>query len=220
MPRIARIVATGFPYHIIQRSNRRQKIFFAKQTRKKYLELLKEYSQKWFGSILAYCLMTNHVHLLIKPLQSESLSKIMQGVSLCYTQFSNKRYKKTGRLWESRYYSSVIDEEPYLWAVARYIEQNPVRAGLVKHPEDYPYSSARAHITGAKNDILTEPLFDEADLLEYVKFVKEPADDKELKSIRNATRGGHPLGDEGFVNKIGELLGVDFKKIVSAKADK
>ena len=119
MPRIARAVAVDFPHHIIQRGNNRQKVFFAIETRKKYLKLIEEYADIWNASVLAYCLMTNHIHLLVKPHQEDSLSKMMQGVSQGYSKYINKRYKRTGRLWESRYYSCVVDEESYLWQVAR-----------------------------------------------------------------------------------------------------
>ena len=136
MPRIARAVATGFPHHIIQRGNNKEKVFFDKKDRKQYLELLKKYSEKWNARIFAYCLMTNHVHLMIKPTKNESLYKMMQGVALCYTQFINRKYNRTGRLWESRYHSCVIDKDTYLWAVARYIETNPVRARIVGKPNE------------------------------------------------------------------------------------
>ena len=105
MPRVARAVAVDFPHHVIQRGNNRQKVFFAQETRARYLDLLKEYAAKWDVSILAYCLMTNHVHLLVRPGKEESFAKMMQGVSLSYTQYINRRYKRTGRLWESRFHS-------------------------------------------------------------------------------------------------------------------
>ena len=220
MPRVARAVAEGFPHHVIQRGNNRQKVFFAHTTREKYLDLLKEYSQRWSASILAYCLMTNHVHILARPNQPESLAKMMQGVTLGYTRYRNKRYKKTGRLWESRYYSSIIDEEDYLWAVARYIEQNPVRAGIVKKAEDYPYSSASAHINGVKNDILNEPLFNDEEKSDYIEFIRGAIPEKEITSIRLTVKKGQPLGDEGFVRKVGGLIGVDFRKMATANRNK
>lgn len=108
---------------------------------------------------MAYCLMTNNVHLLTKPGSEESLFKMMQGLTLCYTQYINRIFGRTGRLWESRYHSCIVDQEKYLWAVARYIEQNPVRAGMVEKAEDYPYSSALAHVKGCKDNILGEDLF-------------------------------------------------------------
>src|SRR3989304_3592865 len=131
MSRIARAVALGFPHHIVQRGNNREKVFLNKEDKEKYLSLLKKYSGKWDSPILAYCLMSNHVHLLTRPTKNESLCKMMQGITLCYTQYINRTYKRTGRLWESRYHSSIVDKEKYLWAVARYIEQNPVRVKIV-----------------------------------------------------------------------------------------
>jgi putative transposase len=122
MPRIARAIATGFPHHIVQRGNNKEKVFFEKEDKERYLSLLSKYANKWNSTILAYCLMDNHVHLLAKPKSGESLYKMMQGVTFCYTQYVNKKYKKTGRLWESRYYSCIVDKERYLWSVARYIE--------------------------------------------------------------------------------------------------
>ena len=123
MPRISRAVAKGYPHHIIQRGNNRESVFFDDEDRKQYLSLLKKYSEKWSAPVLAYCLMSNHVHLMVRPLSDDSLYKMMQGLTLCYTQYVNRKYQRTGRLWESRYHSCIVDKEQYLWAVARYIEQ-------------------------------------------------------------------------------------------------
>jgi len=120
------------PNHVVQRGNNKEKVFINEEDKKKYLSLLKEYSGKWDTYILAYCLMNNHVHLLTRPIKNESLYKMMQGITLCYTQYFNRTYERTGRLWESRYPSCVVDKEKYLWAVARYIEQNPERVKIVK----------------------------------------------------------------------------------------
>jgi putative transposase len=220
MPRIARAVAVDFPHHIIQRGNNRQKVFFAIETRKKYLELVKEYADIWGASVLAYCLMTNHIHLLIKPHQEDSLAKMMQGVSQGYAKYINRRYKRTGRLWESRYYSCVVDEESYLWQVARYIERNPKRAGLVRQEEDYPFSSARAHVLDAPDKVLAEELFDKEERNSYIEFLKTEPTDKEISSIRKATKIGRPLGDENFISKIGRLLDRHFLKTAPAKPHK
>jgi putative transposase len=172
MPRIARAVAIGFPHHVIQRGNNKEKVFFDKKDREQYLSLLKKYSEKWDSPILAYCLMSNHVHLLMKPKEEESLYKMMQGVTLCYTQYINRKYKRTGRLWESRYHSCIVDKELYLWAVARYIEQNPKRAKVVKKEEDFPYSSARAHINSVRDAVLGEDLFEEGQRKDYREFLR------------------------------------------------
>jgi putative transposase len=217
MPRITRAVAIDFSHHIIQRGNNRQKVFFATDTRKKYLALVKEYSGQWDASVLAYCLMTNHIHLLIKPHQEDSLAKVMQGVSQGYAKYINKRYKRTGRLWESRYYSCVVDEESYLWQVARYIEKNPKRAGLVQQEEDYPFSSARAHVLDVPDEVLNEQLFDKEERNGYIEFLKTEPTDKEISIIRKTTKIGRPLGDENFIIKIGRLLNRQFQKTAPAK---
>ncbi|MCG2708910.1 MAG: transposase, partial [Thermodesulfovibrionales bacterium] len=119
MVRIARAVAAGFPHHVVQRGNNRENVFIDDEDRGKYIGLLKKYSRERDAQILAYCLMSNHVHLLIKPKENDSLYKMMQVVTLCYTQFTNRKYSRTGRLWESRYHSCIVDKDSYLWAVAR-----------------------------------------------------------------------------------------------------
>src|SRR3989338_3850199 len=191
MSRMARAVALGFPHHVVQRGNNREKVFLSKADKEKYLSLLKKYSGKWNSPILAYCLMSNHVHLLTRPTKNESLYKMMQGITLCYTQYINRTYKRTGRLWESRYHSSIVDKEKYLCAVARYIEQNPVRGEIVNKAEDYPYSSAKAHIHGVKDEILGEALFEGRQREDYIELMKASIkEEDDINSIRNYTRTG------------------------------
>jgi putative transposase len=159
MPRIGRAVARGYPHHVIQRGNNRENVFFEKEDRTKHLSLLNKYAFKWTAPIMAYCLMSNHIHLLTKLLSEESLFKMMQGMTLCYTQYINRMYGRTGILWKSRYYSCIVDHDKYLWAVARYIEQKLVRAKMVERAEDYSYLSARAHVNGSEDAVLGEDLF-------------------------------------------------------------
>lgn len=206
MPRIARAVAAGFPHHIVQRGNNNEKVFFDKEDRGMYLSLLKKYSDKWGSPILAYCLMSNHVHLIIRPKKEEALYKMMQGVTLCYTQHINRKYKRTGRLWESRYHSCVVNKENYLWAVARYIEQNPKRAKIAKREEDFPYSSARAHIVGVKDEVLGEELFKEQQRKDYAAFIRAIIPKEEMNSIRYYTRTGRPFGSKEFIKKMEKKL--------------
>src|SRR5208283_3997593 len=194
MPRIARAVAKGYPHHIIQRGNNREVVFYDDEDKKQYLTLLTTYAEKRDSSVMAYCLMSNHVHLLIRPLSEESLSKTMQGTTLCYSQYANRKYGRSGRLWESRYHSCIVDHEKYLWAVARYIEQNPVRAGMVKKTEEYPYSSARAHVKGIKDGVLGEELFSEEQRGDYVQLLRTGMRDEEIGAVRYHTRSGRPLG--------------------------
>ncbi len=207
MPRIARAVAPGFPHHVVQRGNNRADVFFNSDDRAVYLFLLKRYSEKWNTPIICYCLMTNHVHLLGKPSSEESLQKMMQGLTLCYTQHINRKYGRTGRLWESRYHSSIVERESYLWAVARYIEQNPVRATLVENPQDYPYSSAPAHFGLVQDVVLGEDLFEEIHSNDYIEFIKSSIPIEQIKCIRQSARTGRPLGTANFVTEIERKLG-------------
>ena len=210
MSRIARAVAAGFPHHIVQRGNNREDVFFNKKDKGMYLSLLKKYSERWESPILAYCLMSNHVHLLMRPLEEVSMYKMIQGVTLCYTQYINRGYRRSGRLWESRYHSCIVDEDRYLWAVARYIEQNPVRAKMVKKVEDYPYSSAKAHISGKRDDVLGEELFDERQRRDYAKLIRTDVTEDEMKEIKYYTKTGRPLGNEKFVNEMERKLQREF----------
>lgn len=207
MPRIARIIAVGYPHHIVQRGNNKEKVFLNRKDYEKYISLIGKYSEKKKAIILAYCLMSNHVHILIRPLSEESIAKMMQGVTLCYTQYFNREKGRTGRLWESRYYSTIIEEERYLWAVSKYIETNPIRAGITKRPEDYLYSSAKAHILGKQDPLLKEDLFDRSKLREYRDFMRIEADIKFQEEIRKQTRSGRPLGEADFLGTLSERLG-------------
>ena len=150
--------------------------------------------------------MSNHVHLLTKPESEESLFKMMQGLTLCYTQYINRTHGRTGRLWESRYHSCIVDQEKYLWAVARYIEQNPIRAGLVNRAEDYPYSSARAHVNGGKDVVLGEDLFSDDSRPDYILLLRSNIPGTEIDSLRYATKTGRPFGNEGFVSNMEKKL--------------
>ena len=114
MPRIARIIAIDYPHHIVQRGNNRQQIFFDDQDYGFYRKLLKKYSSEGVLPINSYCLMNNHVHILATPRTLNSLAKMMQKLSLRYTQYVNKKYKRTGRLWESRFFSSIVDKDSYI----------------------------------------------------------------------------------------------------------
>lgn len=206
MPRIARAVASGFPHHVVQRGNNRETVFIDEDDRRRYMSLLTKYSVKWESPILSYCLMTNHVHLLSKPQEDESLYKMMQGVTLCYTQHINRKYNRTGRLWESRYLSCIVDSERYLWAVARYIEQNPVRAMMTVNPEDYPYSSARAHFGLVKNELISDDLFPESQRKDYISFVRGEIEEEQLKEIRASIRTGRPFTSNTCLKTIEEKL--------------
>ncbi|MCG2813744.1 MAG: hypothetical protein L6245_03600, partial [Thermodesulfovibrionales bacterium] len=144
---------------------------------------------------------------LAVPEKETSLARGMGGTNLLYTQHINRKYERNGRLWQNRFFSTLVEEDPYLWAVMRYIERNPVRARLVKKAEDYPWSSARAHVLGIKDDVLSEEsLLNEKELKSYREFLRK--EDEEIDAnIRRATSIGRPLGSEGFIKKLERILG-------------
>jgi len=147
MARLARVVLPGSPHHITQRGNRRQDVFFQEDDYHHYLQLLKEWCGKEQIEILAYCLMTNHVHLIVKPSENSNLAKAIGETHRRYTSSINKREKWKGYLWQGRFASFPMDDS-WLLKGAAYTELNPVRAGMVKQPWDYPWSSIHAHLSG------------------------------------------------------------------------
>ncbi len=207
MPRIARIVGIGYLHHINQRGNNKERVFMNLRDYEKYLSFLSKYSEEKKAAVLAYCLMPNHIHLLVRPSEVGALPKMMQGITLCYSKYSNGENRRTGRLWECRYHSTVVDGDSYLWTVSKYIENNPVRAGIVKRPENYPYSSAKAHLIGRKDPLLKEPLFNKSERNEYRRFIRSEEDKKIIEEIRKQTRLGKPLGDGRFLRTLSENLG-------------
>jgi len=136
MPRRARNYIAGFPYHIVQRGNNRKACFLEVENYQYYLEL-----EKYGVEVHAYCLMTNHVHFLVTPRESDSISSVFKVVGNRYAQYVNKRYEHTGTMWEGRHKASMVQSERYLLSCYRYIELNPVRAGMVESPEEYRWSS-------------------------------------------------------------------------------
>lgn len=148
MARLPRYFLPGQPQHVIQRGNNRNIIFAGENDYRFYLECLADASGKHSCDIHAYVLMTNHVHLLLTPHHKDSIAKTLQSVGRRYVQYFNHVYQRTGTLWEGRYKATLIDSEAYLLTCYRYIELNPVRAGLVSHPREYPWSSYRLHGEG------------------------------------------------------------------------
>ena len=155
MARLPRLFLPGQPIHAIQRGNNREPIFSAEEDYRYYLECLGKAAGEQGLAIHAYVLMTNHVHLLVTPDSEDSLSKAMQSVGRRYVQYFNHTYQRTGTLWEGRYKSTLIQSSRYLLTCMRYIELNPVRADMVGHPADYPWSSYCANAQGEENALLT-----------------------------------------------------------------
>ncbi len=202
MPRIARVTAPLYPHHVTQRGNNREDVFFDDADCSFYLEALKASAEKYPLRIWAYCLMSNHVHLLCVPEKEESLARCVGRTNLVYTQYFNRRYGRSGRLWQNRFFSVIVETEPYLWALCRYIEMNPVKAGLVLNPADFRWSSCRAHVDGRDDALLSsQGWLDDKDRRSYKQFLKREdaaMDDR----IRRTTSTGRPLADEEFIEKL------------------
>jgi putative transposase len=213
MPRKARMYLPGVPCHIIQRGNNRDPTFFAEQDYLFYLECLNDAIRKYDAEIHAYVLMTNHVHMLMTPTTRESISLVMQSVGRRYVQYINREYRRTGTLWESRHKASLVDAENYLLACCRYIELNPVNAGMVKHPAEYRWSSYLCNGHG-KSDRLIRPheiykrlgQCDQSRREAYVSLFANTLDSTDLQIIRSAARFSMPTGDGRFKRQIEQML--------------
>lgn len=211
MPRIARIIATGYPHHITQRGNNRATVFFDDQDRQRYLDLLAGYALRYHLQIWAYCLMNNHIHLLVVPETDIALARGIGLTNQVYTQYVNRKLNQSGRIWQNRFFSCVVDNNQYLWAVARYVERNPLKAGLAERVEKYPWSSGKAHITGTSDRLLTSWLSPQEQNA-YAQFACAENEDID-NEIRKATRTGRPFGSASFI----DLLEVRLRQSIKAK---
>ena len=153
MARLVRVSPVGVPQHIIQRGNNHQVCFASEADMKAYLARLKEFSKKYFVDIHAWVLMTNHIHLLCTPQEEKSISRMMQSIGRMYVRYFNYTYNRSGTLWEGRFKSCLIESEQYLLELYRYIELNPVRAGMVEDPDDYSWSSYSCNALGIKTNL-------------------------------------------------------------------
>ncbi|MBI3990531.1 MAG: transposase [Candidatus Omnitrophica bacterium] len=156
MPRTSRLLISNVCYHIIQRGNQKQNIFLEEVDFKKYLEIVLHYKRKYNFKVYAYCLMLNHIHLVVEVKKVADLSKVMQGISLTYTIWFNKKYAKVGHLWQGRFKNMVIQKDAYLIDCINYIEYNPVRANVVSSPLDYMWSSWKHRVFNIKSALLDE----------------------------------------------------------------
>jgi putative transposase len=199
MPRIARLVVPGLPHHITQRGNRRQEVFFSDLDRQCYLQLLLHYSVEAGLLVLAYCLMTNHIHLIAIPALPTTLAKVFKPVHTRYSQHYNRQMHSCGRLWQGRFFSCSMDDY-HLWTAIRYVERNPVRAGMVTRAEDYAWSSA-AHHSGLLVDPIVSALPEPRPTAtgDWAAWLRDPEDDATLNQIRSHTRTGRPFACDDFL---------------------
>jgi putative transposase len=214
MARLGRYFLPDQPLHVIQRGNNREAIFFRPDDYARYRDWLAEAAGSYGCAIHAYVMMTNHVHLLVTPLAADSLPRTMQSLGRRYVRYVNAAYRRTGTLWEGRYRAAPIDEEAYFLACCRYIELNPVRARMVRHPRDYRWSSYRAHAQGADDLLLANhDLYDRlgrgavARQEAYRDLFRSALDEGFVEGLRAATNGGWALGDARFKRQIAKALG-------------
>ncbi|MDI6845496.1 MAG: transposase [Candidatus Saccharicenans sp.] len=207
MPRQARIIFPNVPHHIIQRGNRNQIVFFEEEDKQLYLDILNHNCQQENLRIWCYCLMDNHVHLIVVPEDAESLRRAIGETHKKYTYMINTRNKWKGHLWQGRFTSYPMDET-YLYRCMRYVERNPVRAGLVSHPEEYRWSSARAHVLNIEDKVLS-PIPLACRVEDWKKYLDETECEHDLKAFRRSNRNGLPLGSKTFIKRLEAELGIN-----------
>jgi putative transposase len=213
MARQPRLVAAGLPHHVVQRGNNRQETFRDAADCERYLALVAELAPALGIALHAYVLMPNHVHLLITPGEAPALSRFMQALGRRYVQWFNTRHARTGTLWEGRFRASIVQSERYLFACARYIELNPVRAALCSEPTGYRWSS-HAHHAGLR----TDPLISEHPLIwslgntpferqaAYQQLFQQTTED-DVGVIRAAIQSGWVVGEDSFLGQVHHLTG-------------
>ena len=205
MARLARIVVPGLPHHVTQRGNRRERVFFEDGDHLRYLAFLAEGQERSGTSIWAYCLMPNHVHVIAVPSHADGLRALSAEAHRRYTAFVNGRAGWTGHLWQSRFGSVVMDEE-HLASAIRYVSLNPVRAGLAAKAQEWPYSSARAHLAGRDDGVV-----DVAPVLQrfpdFAALIEAPAPAGEFDALRRCEGSGRPLGSDAWLAGLGARLG-------------
>ena len=205
MPRYRRLVVPHHPHHVTQRGVRRQTTFFNDLDYRRYLRLAAELLQDVNLEIWAYCLMPNHMHAIVVPRCNESLSKFFAQLHRRYARGTNRRNEWRGHLWQERFYSVVMDESHTLCAM-RYVERNPVRAGLCQRAQDWPWSSARGNLNLTPDPLIdrrrTQPL-----IANWREYLQRPESSAELKDLREQTATGRPKGNVWFIRSLESATG-------------
>jgi len=210
MAKFARIVIPGCPHHVIKRGNRRQVVFFSDKDKKIYFDLLKRAAKKAGIAIWTYCLMDNHVHLIAVPEKENSLAKGIGRAARDYSLLINIRNDWKGHLWQKRFDSYPLGET-HMYSAVRYIERNPVRAGIVERAEDYYWSSASSHVLKEKDELLSD-FYLMSEISDWASYLREETDESDKKLFKSHSRTGRPLGDDEFIDRLEKLTGRSLKK--------
>jgi putative transposase len=204
MPRNTRLIIPNICHHAIQRGNNRQDVFQEKEDRFYYLKWAGELAERYHVPIIGYCLMTSHTHLLVLPRSEAGMINFMKLLAQRYTQYYNRKYHRSGKLWENRYKLHPVDPDVY-YVVLRYIERNPVKAGMVADGADYPWSSGSYHLLGREDKtIKADYLHDSA--FSYREFFYEQERSKDVEAIRDAAQQGKAWGRAAFLERLGNKL--------------
>lgn len=214
MPRPTRISLEGLVYHIINRGNNRQGVFKEEGDFTTYLKTIKKFKQRYSFKLYGYCLMNNHTHLIMEPTKANTLSKIIQSITLSYIRLYHSKYRTSGHLWQGRFKNPIIQTDEYLLECLKYIELNPIKANIVSRPEDYRWSSYRFHTTGCdENGILDkDPVYlsladtDEKRQKAYRDFIALEEDEERLGLIRKSIANDSILGSDRFIDTLREKL--------------
>ena len=204
----------GLPYHVVQRGNNREACFVELDNYRFYMELWEQLARRYGVAVHAYCLMTNHVHFLVTPEADTAVSRTMKAVGSRYAQYINKTYRRTGTLWEGRHRSSLVHSERYLLTCMRYIELNPVRAGMVRRPEEYRWSSYGVNAWGDSSGLRAHAEYRRlgatatARTYAYRELFKAPLREEDLHLIRKAAHYCQPVGDDRFRRQIEQRYGL------------
>ena len=205
-----RLVVPGYPHHVIQRGNRKQRTFFAEDDYLAYIDLVAAAKDEAGVEILAYCLLPNHVHLVAIPQREDGLARLFRDAHRTYTRRINLAHDWRGHLWQERFHSFVMDEG-HLIACVRYVELNPARAGLCKEPGEWAWSSVNAHLARADDRLVTvRPMLDRID--DWKGYLLRSEDERSLETIRRHSRTGRPAGSEDFIRHLEALTGRRIRK--------
>jgi putative transposase len=209
MAKFARMVIPGCPHHIIKRGNRRQTVFFSDNDKMAYYNLLKRVARKTGIEIWTYCLMDNHVHLIAVPEKENSLAKGIGRVSRDYALLVNIRNDWKGHLWQRRFDSYPLGDT-HVYSAVKYIEQNPVEAKIVDRAEDYYWSSARSHVLGDRDDLLSE-FYLISEIPDWASYLREKTSESDKILLESHARTGRPLGDDRFIDRLESITGRTIK---------
>jgi putative transposase len=205
-----RLVVPNYPHHVTQRGNRRQQTFFVENDYRTYLAFIAESMAEVDAAIWAYCLMPNHVHFVIVPTDEDALAGLFSNAHRRYTRHINHRHDWRGHLWQERFHSVVMDEQ-HLIATVRYVELNPVRAGLCANPSDWRWSRVHAHLRGRDDEgVAVDPMLGR--IKNGRDYLQCMDDDETLEQLREHSRTGRPLGDQSFLDTLVDITGIDWRK--------